>query len=133
MLSRAINADAKVLELIRLSLLRSGLASVIFTGLLRRLSVLPDPHPTLLSMSLLSTRKFFTAVLLTVLLLVTRSEAATTLRTYRGVSPYKAIAEGGLYPQNYEQATIVNPKSRRHPKENWDPRCELSLVLCSNN
>lgn len=55
--------------------------------------------------------------------------AFPTLRTYRGVSPYKALSEGGLYPAEDENPPMVmNPREKRHPRENWDPRCEWSGV-----
>lgn len=61
-------------------------------------------------------------------LLESQSQVAAlpTLRTYRGVSPYKAIAEGGLNPgPRNDYPVIMDPSGRRrHPKENWDPKRE---------
>ncbi|CAO1614152.1 unnamed protein product [Parajaminaea phylloscopi] len=57
------------------------------------------------------------------------AEAVPTLRTYRGVSPYKALATGGLYPSpDAEPVQILNPRLRRHPKANWDPRLVPGLI-----
>lgn len=55
-------------------------------------------------------------------LLGSQVAALPTMRTYRGVSPYKALAQGGLNPlPDSEPPKFVNPRDR-HPKENWDPR-----------
>lgn len=64
------------------------------------------------------------ALLALLLALSIPADALPTMRTYRGVSPYKALAEGGLYPErdpNRPLVQVLNPHMR-HPKENWNPR-----------
>lgn len=45
--------------------------------------------------------------------------ALPTMRTYRGVSPYKALAEGGLNP-DMPPVYMPNP-DLRYRKTNWNP------------
>ncbi|CAO1633379.1 unnamed protein product [Sympodiomycopsis kandeliae] len=70
----------------------------------------------------------FTATLVTIFTICSLIEqpqqvaSLPTLRTYRGVSPYRALAEGGLDPADDENPPAILDPRQRHPKENWDPR-----------